>query len=181
MNVNLCIVAGRLTRDPELRNTGNGTSVCEFGIAVNEKYKSNEKTHFFDVTAWAQTAEFVNNYFTKGKEIHIVGKLSYESWDDKQAGQKRSKVKIVADRVEFVGGKSKGQQSDQQDDDGCPGSTDVPVTRRQGKAPSQRPTVRAGIASETGVDSGAQPFGDEPRFDPDEVPFRAEGRHQQDI
>jgi len=100
-SINVVILEGNLTRNPELRYTPNGKSVCDFGLAVNEKYKDKEKTHFFDITTWGPTADACDCYLTKGSRVTVSGKLQQESWEDKETGQKRSKVKIVALNVSF--------------------------------------------------------------------------------
>jgi len=106
--MNLAIIKGNLTRDPELRYTPNGKAIASFGVAVNEVWKTEagekmEKCHFFDVDAWGRTAENVAQYFKKGKPILVEGKLQMDAWDDKQTGQKRTKVKIVMSRFHFCG------------------------------------------------------------------------------
>lgn len=107
--MNIVIIKGNLTRDPELRYLPNGTAVAQCGVAVNEVWNDKdgnrqEKVHFFDVTFWGRTAESVTQYFKKGKPILLNGRLRMDTWDDKQTGQKRSKVAITADRWEFAGG-----------------------------------------------------------------------------
>jgi single-strand DNA-binding protein len=107
---NRVIVVGNLTRDPELSYLPSGQAVCKFGLACNERYNDKsgqkvEKVHFFDVTAWAKTAELVAKYLTKGKPALIEGKLSQDRWQDKDTQANRSKVYIVAERVQFLGGK----------------------------------------------------------------------------
>lgn len=113
--MNIAIVKGNLTRDPELKYTPKGTAVCSLSIAVNEVWNDDqgqkrEKVHFFDITAWGKRAETVNQYFHKGKPILVTGKLQQESWDDKETGQKRSKVKIVMDSFDFCGDTKAGDQ-----------------------------------------------------------------------
>lgn len=99
------IIVGNITRDPELKYTPAGQAVAEFGIAVNERYTKNgekvEKVHFFDVVAWAKTAELVSQFCKKGSSVLVDGKLTQERWEDQQQ-QKRSKVKVVAERVIFL-------------------------------------------------------------------------------
>ena len=106
-NFNKVIMGGRLTSDPELKQTQSGLSVVSFSIAVNRKAKQGEeqKTDFFNVTAWRQTAEFIARYFKKGSSICIVGSLQNSSWTD-QNGQKHYRTDIVADEVMFVDSKS---------------------------------------------------------------------------
>jgi single-strand DNA-binding protein len=102
-NTNHVIVTGNLTRAPELRTVGaNSTPVCDFGLASNEKWKDGEHANFFDGEVWGQLGVVVNEYCDKGKAVLVEGSLRYESWEDKE-GKKRSKVKIKAQRVEFIG------------------------------------------------------------------------------
>jgi single-strand DNA-binding protein len=102
---------GRLTADPELRQTQSGTSLCKFSIAVDRPVRQGEekKSDFFDCTAWGKTAEFICRYFSKGKLIHIDGRLQKDSWTD-QNGQKRYNVVIVAENVSFCGDRTDNQQ-----------------------------------------------------------------------
>jgi single-strand DNA-binding protein len=112
---NRIILMGRLTKDPELKTTQSGITMCRFSIAVDRAYsKGQEKqTDFFDITAWRQTAEFVSKYFSKGKCILIEGKLQNNNYTD-QNGVKQYRNAIIADNVAFCGDKSGGQQNGQQ-------------------------------------------------------------------
>jgi single-strand DNA-binding protein len=101
-------LVGRLTRDPELRQTPNGASVCQLGVVVNYSYKDSsghwiEKPSFFDVVVWGPQGENCAKYLSKGREVAVDGRLDQRSWDA-QDGTKRSKVEIVADQVMFIGG-----------------------------------------------------------------------------
>ena len=101
------VVAGNLTRDPELRQTPSGTSVCQFGVAVNRSYKDAsgqwaEKTSFFDVVVWGGQGESCARFLSKGRQVAIDGRLEQRSYDA-QDGSKRSKVEIIADNVVFQG------------------------------------------------------------------------------
>ena len=109
-NFNKVIIGGRLTAEPELKTTRSGISVVSFSVAVNRKTKPGEeqKTDFFNITAWRQTAEFVSRYFHKGSSICIVGTLQNSSWTD-QKGEKHYRTDIVADEVMFVDSKSDNQ------------------------------------------------------------------------
>lgn len=102
--VNHVTLQGRLVRDPELRSTGSGVSVCSFTVAWSEKYKENETKLFLPCTAWRSTGEMVSKYFRKGQEIAVEGKLSTREWTDKD-GNKRSSNELTADRVHFCGPK----------------------------------------------------------------------------
>lgn len=110
--MNRVCLMGRLTRDPELRQTQNGVSVTSFSIAVNRKYDK-ETADFIDVIAWRQTAEFVAKYFGKGDMIAIEGVIQTRTYEDKQ-GNNRKAVEVVADQVYFCGSKQssgKGEPS----------------------------------------------------------------------
>lgn len=107
MNYNRVILGGRLTRDPELRYIQSGTAVVELGIAINRKWGEKEETCFVDCTAWGKTGETIAKFLKKGDPIHLEGRLTFDSWTDKQ-GQKRSKLKVTVDQFQFVGGKSEG-------------------------------------------------------------------------
>ena len=106
---NQVILMGNLTRDPELRTTPNGQSVCSFSLALNRSYKGSdgnwqEATDYVDVVAWAGLGERVSQYVTKGRPVLVSGRLQSRSWE--QDGQKRSKVEVVANDVTFLGGKN---------------------------------------------------------------------------
>lgn len=114
-NLNKVILGGRLTADPELKQTQSGIPVVSFGIAVNRKYsKDTQQTEadFFNVTAWRETAEFVCHYFRKGSSVCVVGSLQNRSWTDRQ-GVKRYATDIMADEINFVDSKSEGDESQQ--------------------------------------------------------------------
>ena len=106
---------GNLTRDPELRQTASGTAVTEVGVAVNKRVRQGnewvEKPLFLDVTCWAKTAEAVVNIGAKGRQVYIKGRHEVDQWDDKATGQKRTKLKLVAERVQFLGPKPGGSTS----------------------------------------------------------------------
>lgn len=101
MAYNKVILMGRLTADPELRRTGNGTPFASFTIAVDRRSKD-EQADFPEIVAWKGTAEFVSNNFYKGKEILVDGRLQTRTYEDKD-GKKRKAVEVVADEVRFVG------------------------------------------------------------------------------
>ena len=103
---------GRLTRDPELRHTGSGTSVASFTLAVDRDYKTQngeKETDFIDIVAWRSTAEFVHKYFTKGRMAVVEGRLQVRDWTDKD-GERRRSAEVVADNIYF--GDSKRTVSD---------------------------------------------------------------------
>lgn len=105
--LNKVILAGRLTRDPELRFLQSGTGVCKLGLASSRRFRSRdgenrEETLFVNVTCWGKTAEYVGENLKKGRPIIIEGRLDSSEWEDKQTGQKRTAVEITADRVQSL-------------------------------------------------------------------------------
>lgn len=105
---NKVILVGNLTRDPELRYTPKGTAIAKIGLAVNRTWRNEagetkEEVTFVDVDVFGRTAENVGQYMKKGRPILIEGRLRLDQWDDKQTGQKRSKLGIVAETVQFLG------------------------------------------------------------------------------
>ena len=111
---NRVIVMGNLTRDVELRYVQSGTAVADIGLAVNDRRKNQtgewiEETTFVDVTLWGRTAEVAGEYLSKGSPVLIEGRLKYETWETD--GQKRSKLKVVGEKMQMVGGRGgSGQQ-----------------------------------------------------------------------
>jgi len=118
MNYCKVIIAGNLTRDPELRHTPSGTAVAKLGIAVNRRYtgkdgQTKEETTFVDVDCFGKTAENVAKYFTKGRSIFIEGRLKTDEWEDKQTGKRRTKLGVVMDSFQFADSKQSGNQERQ--------------------------------------------------------------------
>jgi len=102
VNFNRVVLAGNLTRDPELRFTNDGIPVCSFGLAVNRVRSRSEEVDFFNITAWRELGETIANYKKKGDPILLEGRLQYRTWEA-QDGSKRSAVDVVADNVQFLG------------------------------------------------------------------------------
>ena len=129
-NINRVIITGNLTRDPELRSTGSGMSVCSLRIASNTRRKDNQsgewvdKANYFDVTVWGRQGENAAQYLSKGRPVAIDGRLEWREWQDKDSGQKRQAVEIVADNVQFL---SAGEQGGGNSGGFTPRS-DVPVS-----------------------------------------------------
>lgn len=110
--LNSVIIMGRLTRDPEMRHTQNGTAVASLTLACDRDFKpkSGEKeTDFIDVVVWGKTAEFAANYFTKGRMVIVEGRLQVRGWQDKD-GNKRKSTEVVADRMYFGDSKQEGKK-----------------------------------------------------------------------
>jgi len=110
---NRVVLVGNLTRDVELRRTPQGTAVTDLGLAVNERVKRNDEwvdeANFFDITLWGRTAEVASEYLAKGSSVLIEGRLKYETWSQED-GSKRSKVKVVGERMQMLGGRGGGGQ-----------------------------------------------------------------------
>ena len=107
-NLNVVVITGNLTRDPELRNTSGGTPVCSMRVAVNTRRKNGQtgewedKPNYFDVTVWGQQGENCANYLQKGRPVAVQGRLEWREWEDQQ-GNKRQSVDIIANSVQFLG------------------------------------------------------------------------------
>lgn len=101
------MLIGNLTRDPELRYTPKGTAVTDIGIAVNRTWSNDqgqrqEETTFVDVTLWGRQAELANQYLTKGRGCYVEGRLQMDTWEDKESGKKRSKLKVIGETLQFL-------------------------------------------------------------------------------
>lgn len=120
-NLNKVMLLGNLTRDPELRHTPKGSAVADLGLAVNRKIQDGnggwkDETTFVDVTVWGPSAENAQKYLTKGRGVFIEGRLQMDVWDDKATGQKRTKLKVVAETLQFLpDGKGSGAPRASQD------------------------------------------------------------------
>jgi single-strand DNA-binding protein len=109
-DINHVVLVGRLTRDAELKYTAGGQAVCKFSVAVNRRKKSGEQwvdeANFFDIVLWGRQGETLNQYLQKGKQVGVEGELRQDRWE--QDGQNRSKVEIVANNLQLLGGNSGG-------------------------------------------------------------------------
>ena len=119
---NKVILLGNLTRDPEVRYTPKGSAVCDLGIAVNRVYTTEggerrEEVTFVDVVLWARLAEIAGEYLRKGRPVFIEGRLQMDSWDDKQTGQKRTKLRVVGESMQLLGGRPGGATGETADED----------------------------------------------------------------
>ncbi len=107
-SLNKVMLIGNLTRDPEIRYTPKGQAVTDIGLAVNRVYttesgEKREEVTFIDITLWGRTAEIVHQYCKKGRPLFVEGRLQLDTWDDKQTGQKRSKLKVIGDGIQLLG------------------------------------------------------------------------------
>ncbi len=139
-NFNKVILLGNLTRDPELRFTPKGQAVAKLGMAVNRSYKTEigevkEETTFVDIEAWGKQAELMGQYLRKGNPLFVEGRLRLDQWDDKNTGQKVSKLKVVMENFQFIGGPRGGESGP-----GGPGGPGgPPPTPSMGSAPANAP------------------------------------------
>jgi single-strand DNA-binding protein len=106
-SINSVHILGNLTRDPEVRYTPKGSAVCDLSLACNRAWyddqnQKHEETDFIDVTVFGKTAENVGKFVGKGLRLHVQGRLKQDTWEDKTTGQKRSKIKVIADQVTFI-------------------------------------------------------------------------------
>ena len=110
---NKVMIIGNLTRDPEIKYTPKGTAIADIGLAVNRNYTTDsgekrEEVTFIDVTLWGRVAEIVGEYCKKGRPLFVEGRLQLDTWDDKATGQKRSKLKVVGENIQLLGGREGG-------------------------------------------------------------------------
>ena len=169
---NKVILMGNLTRDPEVRYTTGGSAVCDITLAVNYQWtdkRSNERKEevsFIDVTLWGRTAEIAGEYLAKGRPVLIEGRLQQDKWDDKETGQKRSKLKVVADAMQLLGGRTEG---------GAPGPAGGGNPPAKTGAPRPAASPSRGNDSYADADSGRTPdqsfYDDMPPSGGDDVPF----------
>jgi single-strand DNA-binding protein len=130
MNINRVVLTGNLTRDPELRATGGGLAVCKLGIAVNTRRKNSEgqweeKPNFFRVTVFGRQAESCGQYLKKGRPVAIDGRLEWSTWENE--GQKRESIDIIADTVQFLGGRDDAGNGNGFSSSVRPTDSDVPI------------------------------------------------------
>lgn len=146
-DLNRVDVIGRLTRDLEMKYTSGGTAVANMSIAVGGRPKPDgtDTVSFFEVVVWGKTAEVCSQYLAKGKQIAVMGHIEQQRWQDKDSGKTRSKVQIVAERVQFLGG-----------------------GKKDGQAADNQPEAAEGAGQTPGDDSDYNPsdFGGEPEKDP---------------
>ncbi len=124
MNLNKIMIAGRLGKDPEFKQINDKTSVCKFTVATNHGKKDNERTEWHNVVTFNKTAEHASKYFTKGKLIFVEGRIQTDSYE--KDGQKKYFTEVIADRIEFVGGKADTPAPQAQDASGTATSDDIP-------------------------------------------------------
>ena len=158
-NLNKVMLIGNLTRDPELRYTPKGTAVAEIGMAINrvrtdEQGQRQEDTTFVDVTLWGRQAELAQQYLSKGRPVYIEGRLQMDTWEDKASCQKRSKLKVVGENMQFLGSSGGGGGGGQQQ--GQPQAAQPQEGQPQGQQQASQPQEGGGspAASDGFDDSG---------------------------
>ena len=114
-NLNKVQLMGNITRDPEVRYTPKGTAVTDIGLAINRNYSTDdgdrrEETTFVDITFWGRQAEVIGEYMKKGRPLYVEGRLQLDQWEDKNSGQQRSRLKVIGDNFQFLGGRDEGGQ-----------------------------------------------------------------------
>ena len=154
-NVNKVMLLGNITRELEVRYTPKGTAVCDLGMAINrirtgDNGERIEEVTYVDVTLWGRQAELAGQYLAKGRPVFIEGRLQLDQWDDKQTGQKRSRLRVVAENMQFIGG---GGQS---------GGVNAP--RQQSGQPPQ-------AQNQAPPPQGGAPAADSFDNDDDDIPF----------
>ena len=154
-SLNKVLLMGNLTRDPEVKYTPKGTAVCDLGIAINDSYKAQDGTiketvTYVDVEVWGRTAENCKQYLTKGRPVFVEGQLRLDQWETPQ-GEKKSKMKVRADRVQFLGG--------------GPGRSGGGGEQRSASSGSDEPARPAARPASTVSEEGPPPPGD------DDIPF----------
>ena len=132
-SLNKVMLMGNLTRDPEIRYTPKGQAVTDIGLAINRRYKVEnevrEEVTFVDITFWGKSAEIIGQYLKKGRPLYVEGRLQLDTWDDKQTGQKKSRLKVIGDEFQFIGSKDGSSGESRRDD-----NNDDRPTRPGGKA-----------------------------------------------
>ena len=144
-NLNKVMLIGNLTRDPELRYTPKGTAVADIGMAINrvrndDQGQRQEETTFVDVTLWGRQAELAQQYLAKGRAVYIEGRLQMDTWEDKNTGQKRSKLKVVGENMQFIGSPSGGGGGNAPRQSQPPQQAPPPQDRPQAATPADQPT-----------------------------------------
>ena len=179
---NQVILMGNLTRDPQLKFLPSQTAVAEFGIACNRKFSTQsgeqrEEVTFVDCTAFGKTAETINKFFTKGKPIFIDGRLKYDQWEDKQGGGKRSKLTVVVNNFQFIGGRDGpggggggGYEAEDHGGGGGGGGYEDAPPRRSAPPPARGPAPRP-APQRPPAQQEPPPYSDEQQFKDDDIPF----------
>lgn len=143
LNLNHVVLAGHLTRDPELRQIGSERVVASTGIAINRRWKNaageqQEEATFVDLEAWGRTAELMGQYLKKGSPVYVEGRLKLDQWEDKE-GQKRQRLRVVAESVQFLGGRPQGGET--AGEPAAAATPARPIAARGRPAPARAPAM----------------------------------------
>ena len=148
-NVNKVILIGNVTRDPEVKFTSKGSAVTDIGLAINRNYtldngEKREETTFVDVELWGRLAEIAGEYAKKGRPVYIEGRLRMDTWEDKASGQKRSRMKVVGENLQLLGGRTGGPgPSSGGEHEGYESAPAAAPRRSAPPAPSSSPPARS--------------------------------------
>jgi single-strand DNA-binding protein len=132
-NINVVVITGNLTKDPDLSHTGGGTAVCELRVAVNSRRKDGstgewvDKPNYFNVTVWGAQGENCATYLSKGRPVAIEGRLDWREWEAKDGGGKRQAVQIIANSVQFLGSRDSGGGGGNGNGNGFSPQSDTPA------------------------------------------------------
>lgn len=193
-SLNKVFIMGNITRDPALRYTPRGSAICEFGVAVNRRYttengEQKDEVCFIDVDVWAKQAENCGKYLQKGSPVFIEGRLRTDSWEDKE-GKKRSRLKVTAERVQFLsgpGGRGGAPTEDNEDPAGQPAPQQQQRYPSHPSAPRQQPYPQAQAPQQAPQErqppppAAPQQQHDEPPPMPPPEAFSTEGETEDDI
>ena len=143
-NVNKVILIGNVTRDIEVKFTPKGSAVADVGLAINRKYsldngEKREETTFVDIELWGRLAEIAGEYAKKGSPLYVEGRLRMDTWDDKTSGQKRSRMKVVGENIQLLGGRTGGGGSFSSEEESASSAQSRPAAR----TPERRPAPAA--------------------------------------
>jgi len=171
-NVNKVILIGNLTRDPQTKQLPTQSVVTEFGLAMNRKFKSHdgedrEEVCFVDCAAFGRQAEVIQKYCRKGKQLYVEGRLRYDSWDDKGGHGKRSKLSVVVESFQFLGGREDGPP----DADHGQTRDERGVPQRQAQGEPRGTWDGANLPARAARGKPQQPFGEQMQFKEADIPF----------
>ncbi|MCG8602176.1 MAG: single-stranded DNA-binding protein [Verrucomicrobiales bacterium] len=180
-NLNKVMLMGNITRDPEVRYTPKGTAVTDISLAVNRSYslddgERREETTFVEITYWGRQAEVIGEYMKKGRPLYVEGRLQLDQWEDKNTGQNRSRLKIVGENFQFLGGRDGnsggggGQQQPYQQS--APPQQQSAPPQQQAAPPQQNYQQAPPQQQSSPPPQQQQPTGYEPiQDDDDDIPF----------
>tara|TARA_R110002096_G_scaffold240324_6_gene432123 strand:- start:4827 stop:5387 length:561 start_codon:yes stop_codon:yes gene_type:complete len=184
-NLNKVQLMGNITRDPEVRYTPKGTAVTDIGLAINRNYtlddgEKREETTFVDITFWGRQAEVIGEYMKKGRPLYVEGRLQLDQWEDKTSGQQRSRLKVIGDNFQFLGGRDDGGGGGGQRGGGQPQQQQAapPQQNHQQAAPQQAAPQQEAPQQQQAAPPQQQAAPPQQNYDPipptegdDDIPF----------